>query len=72
MHDLHVMSISMDGKRETAMYRSVLGVGVWVLKEATRQHGLLSVVEGNGSKFFPVADDGLFHHDFVDSKLPLE
>jgi len=66
------MGISMDGKRKTAMYRSVLGVGVWVLKVAARQHGLLSVVKSNGSKFLPVADDGLFHHDFVDSKLPLE
>ena len=41
------------------------------LERAASQHRFLRIVEGNGTKFFPVADEVVLDNDFVNSQLSL-
>ena len=56
---------------EATLDLSINGLGIRILQCATGKHSLLGVVKRNMSKLLPVANQLIFHNDFVDSKLAL-
>jgi hypothetical protein len=44
---------------------------VRIFQGARRQNGLLTLIESNGSKLFPVGDQRILSHDFVKSEFTL-
>lgn len=69
--DLHVMCISANCERETAVDLRICRLEVRILQRAASQHGLLSVVEGDGTEFLPVADQVIFDDNLVNGQFSL-
>lgn len=67
----HVMIISTDGKRETAGDILLWAVRIRALKRTTCKHRLLRTVKRDGAEFLPVANELIFDHYFMNSKLTL-
>lgn len=67
----HVVGISADGERETAMDFRVRGLQIRILQGATSQHGLLRAVERDGTKLLPVTDELVFDDNLMNCKFTL-
>ena len=51
------------------------GIGrfeIGIFQRAAGQHGFLRAIEGDGTKFLPIADEMVFDNDFVNSKSALK
>ena len=66
------MRIAAYCERETARNRFLLAMWRRALQGTACEHRLLGTVERNGAKFLPIADELIFHYDFVDGELPLK
>ena len=64
---LHIMIVSADRKREAAFYFRVRGLKIWVLQGTCCQHSFLRIVESDGKKFVPVADQVFLHNYLMKS-----
>lgn len=71
MVNSHIMTIPANGKREATVDGGIIRLGVWILQVATRQHGLLRIVEGDRAKLLPIADDGFVLEDLMNGDLAL-
>lgn len=65
------MIVTSDRKREAALDAFACRVGIRALKSAASEHCLLCVVEGNGTKFLPVADELILNDNFMNGKFSL-
>ena len=65
------MRIPPDGERKTTFQAFVFAFGIGILERARSEDGFLRLIEGDGAEFFPIADEGVFGHDFVECQFAL-
>lgn len=70
--NLHVVIVPTNCERETTGDFRYLRSSNWAAEGAARKHGLLLLIEANGTKLLPVADQLILHNDFVNGKLSLQ
>ena len=67
----HVVVISSNRKRETALNLPICSAQVGVLERTTGQHCFLRAVESDRAELLPIADELVFHYYFVDCQFTL-
>ena len=68
---LHVVRIPTNGEGEATLDLRIVGLEIRISQRTARQHRLLSVIEGDVSKFLPVSDHVVLDNDVVQCKLSL-
>ena len=63
------MIVSSNCEREAALDSFARPSGTF--QSATGKHGFLSIVEGDGAEFFPVADQLILDDNLMNCELPL-
>lgn len=69
--DLHVMGITTNSKRKAATQECVFRGRIRILDRAAGKNGFLIRLESNGTEFFPIADERVLSHDFMQSQFTL-
>lgn len=69
--DSHVVVVSSDGERETAMNLCTISTSRRTPQCTTRKHSLLLLIEANRAEFLPVTDQLVLDNNLMDCKLAL-
>lgn len=68
----HVMIVPPDREGEAALDLRIVRLKVGITQCTTRKHCLLRLIEGNRTKFLPVAHELILHYDLVNGELALQ
>ena len=66
------MIISSNREGEAAWDSFTCAIRVGTFQSAAGEHSLLGIIEGNGTKFFPVADQLILDNDLMNREFTLD